>query len=539
MIDTKAYGLSDQEYKLILDTLGRQLNHQELGIFSAMWSEHCSYKHTRSLLNQFPTHSNHVIIGPGENAGVVSIDEQWAVAFKIESHNHPSYVAPYEGASTGVGGLLRDIIAMGARPLGVKALLRSGPPEDPIVMEMVTRIRKGSQDYIQGCRLASLGLEWRSHPSFTHNPLVNVVALGIVHKDKVMRSSVGKPGNLIYYFGKRTSSDGVDGAAFASKGMGQTIKASPPGGDPAVGYQLMNATLELVEKGLVEGLQDMGAAGLTCSTFEMASKGNCGFELDLDLLPVISSCSTYELLLSETQERMLAAISSENLTKVNAVLQRYPDLHKAVLGKVTADDLAVVRYRGQVDVTLPIRFVVDGYPRICLKSEIDAKSTQIETLNTELDLIESLQVKMASIQGENSSALTTEPLTSTGQLCSEVEIPNIGQAVLLRTISGDADTVTDPIACGRRIVRQAYDDLRSEGAQPLALCDGLNFGDPNSPQVANQILGTIHGIADACKELSLPVVGGNVSLYNETAGKPILGQAFIAMIGVKPIPMNK
>jgi len=303
-----------------------------------------------------------------------------------------------------------------------------------------------------------------------------------------------------------------------------------------VGYQLMKATLELIEQGLIEGLQDMGAAGLTCSTFEMTFRANCGFELDLDLLPMSSPCSTYELLLSETQERMLAAISPNNLARVDAVLQRYRNLHKAVLGIVTSHDHAIIRHRGQVDVSLPIRFVVDGFPRMDLSPAFGTQSSQVETLETHLDLIESLQVKITSLPGENASTLTPEPLTSTGQLCSEVEFPSIGKAILLRTISGDTDIVTDPVACGRRIVRQAYEDLRSESAQPFALCDGLNFGDPNSSQVANQIVGAILGIADASKELSLPVVGGNVSLYNETEGKPILGQAIIAMIGAKPIP---
>jgi phosphoribosylformylglycinamidine synthase len=235
---------------------------------------------------------------------------------------------------------------------------------------------------------------------------------------------------------------------------------------------------------------------------------------------------------------MLAAISPENLPQVDAVLGKYPGLQSAVLGEVNATDLAVIRHRGQVDVSLPVRFVVDGFPRIDLNPAVEAGAAPIEALKTVLDLCEALQVRRTMTPEDTAGSLTLEPIEAIGQMCSAVEFPSIGKSILLRTISGDADTIRDPIACGRRIVRQAFDDLRSAGAQPLALCDGLNFGDPESPQVAHQIVGTILGIADACQELSLPVVGGNVSLYNETGGRPILGQAFIAMIGVKSIPGN-
>ncbi len=343
MINPSLYGLSADELQHITRRLGREPGHVEMGIFSAMWSEHCSYKHTRSLMKNFPTSAAWVLQGPGENAGVVSIDEDWAAVFKIESHNHPSYVAPYDGASTGVGGLLRDVMAMGARPVGVKALLRCGPLDSVRTRSMMAEIRQGAEDYAAGCKVASLGLELATHPSYASNPLVNVIVVGLARKDALMTGSAGKTGNLLLYFGKATGTEGVNGAAFASKGMDERTEAHPPAGDPQAGYELMQATLELIESGLLAGLQDMGAAGLTCSCFEMAARAGKGVELDLGAVPVVSAeISPYEMLLSETQERMLAALPEENVAGAQRILARYPHLVSAVVGRVTDGDEAVL-----------------------------------------------------------------------------------------------------------------------------------------------------------------------------------------------------
>ena len=324
MINAKDYGLSNQEVQFIIEKLNREPNHVEMGVFSAMWSEHCSYKHTKPLLKGLPTQSEFVVQGPGENAGVVKIDEDWNVVFKIESHNHPSYISPYEGAATGVGGLLRDVMAMGARPVGVKPLLRSGSLEESKTSAMIDEICRGAEDYANGCGVSSLGRELFTHPSFTTNPLVNVIVLGLARNDALMTSCAGAPGNLFVYFGKPTGADGVDGASFASKGIDEETEAHPPAGDPVAGKELMDATLVLIEKGLIEGLQDMGAAGLTSSSFEMADKSGNGFVLDLDALPKTSEdFSAYELLLSETQERMLASVKPEKLEEVIDVLKAY------------------------------------------------------------------------------------------------------------------------------------------------------------------------------------------------------------------------
>ena len=359
------YGLNDLEYQQILDGLKREPNHVEMGIFSALWSEHCSYKHTRSLLKQLPTEAAWVVQGPGENAGVVALDENWAAVFKIESHNHPSFVAPYDGAATGVGGLVRDVMAMGARPVGVKALLRSGELDDPKTSAMIDEIKRGAAEYALNCGLQSLGVELLTHPSYATNPLVNVIVVGVVHRSRLMKSSAGAVGNLLLYYGVPTGAAGVDGAAFASKGMDENTVAHPPSGDANIGKELMLATLELIEQNAIVGLQDMGAAGLTSSSFEMVHRAGHGLWLDLDAVPGVSAQITaYELMLSETQERMLAAVEADKLEAAQKILAKYPGLQVKVIGKVTEGNEATIQYHNETVASLPMELVVDGFLRL-------------------------------------------------------------------------------------------------------------------------------------------------------------------------------
>ncbi|MEN6410421.1 MAG: phosphoribosylformylglycinamidine synthase subunit PurL [Anaerolineaceae bacterium] len=537
MITASDYGMNDLEVKRIVDQLGREPNHVEMGIFSAMWSEHCSYKHTRGLMKQFPTKAAWVLQGPGENAGVVSIDQDWAVVFKIESHNHPSYVAPYDGACTGVGGLLRDIQAMGARPVGVKALLRCGPLTDEKTLWMIDTIQKGAADYAAGCKVASLGTELVSNATYTCNPLVNVIVLGLARKDALMTSGAGKSGNLLLYFGKRTGTDGVNGAAFASKGMDEKTEAHPPAGDPLVGNELMLATIELIESGLLTGIQDMGAAGLTCSSFEMVAHEGKGMELDLDAVPMTApDISAYELLLSETQERMLVAVSPENLAAVLNTLKAYTHLEAAVIGKVVDGNQAVLRRNGSVVAKLPVDLVVDGFPRYTIANGRVVSAQNVGTLTVEKNeatCVSLTNMKKAS-QVEVSSALPGQ-----NGACSRMDIPEIGKSVFLYTIANGPEMIQDPYNSARNLVIKAAEALKAQGATPLALSDGLNFGNPDKPAVAYQISETIRGISDACRETNIPVVGGNVSLYNETNDQPILGQAFVGVVGIAELSVKK
>jgi len=525
------YGLNDQEYQQIITGLKREPNHVELGIFSALWSEHCSYKHTRSLLKQLPTEAAWVVQGPGENAGVVALDENWAVVFKVESHNHPSFVAPYDGAATGVGGLVRDVMAMGARPVGVKALLRAGSLDDPRTRAMVDEIKRGAAEYARNCGLQLLGVELLTHPSYATNPLVNVIVVGVVHRSRLMTSGAGKVGNLLLYYGIPTGASGVDGAAFASKGMDENTVAHPPSGDANIGKDLMLATLELIEQNAIVGLQDMGAAGLTSSSFEMVHRAGHGLWLDLDAVPKVSDKLTaYELMLSETQERMLAAVDADKLAAAQKILEKYPSLQVKVIGKVVDGDTAVIQHHNQPAATLPMQLVVDGFPRLTISGKADADQTATHPL----EMVESTNYAV-TVTGDSiyPSQLSIQLDGAVPGECCEIRFPQIGKTILLRTLANGTDILKDAYQSVYNIVKYACRDLKDCGAKPLALSDGLNFGSPDNPFVAWQITEGMRGLADACRDYSVPVIGGNVSLYNETRGNPILGQLFIGVVGVK------
>jgi len=529
------YGLTEEEYLLINKELNREPNHVEMGIFSAMWSEHCSYKHTKSLLKQLPTQSEYVVQGPGENAGVVSIDKDWNVVFKIESHNHPSYLAPYDGAATGVGGLLRDVMVMGARPIGVKPLLRFGSSDAPEISNMIKKVRQGATDYASECGVASLGEELFVHPSFIANPLVNVIVLGLAKNNALMQSNAGSPGNQFVCFGRPTGSDGVDGASFASKSIDDNTEAKPPSGDPVVGKELMEATLTLIEKGLLEGLQDMGAAGLTSSSFEMTFKSECGFEMNLGILPKTSDgLSAYELMLSETQERMLASVKKENVEAVLEILASYPGLSYAVIGQVIPQKHAVIYHNNQIAAQLPIDFVVDGFIRYQIESlpAFKPAPSQDDELTPMVDNNACVSIS-TSLNGETLKASKLNSMKETLDFgpCSAVIMQQSRRAILLRTLSNGSDIVQDPYQSIYQMISRAYGDLKALGAKPIALSDCLNSGNPDDPQTAFQIIEGIRGLSDACHDLSVPVIGGNVSLYNETNNNSIISQFIIGMIG--------
>lgn len=530
MPDPKFYGLNDLEYQKILGSLGREPNHVEMGIFSAMWSEHCSYKHTRPLFSQFPTKAPWVAVGPGENAGAVAIDDTWVVVFKVESHNHPSYIAPYDGAATGVGGLVRDIIAMGARPIGVKTVLRTGPLDDESTRCMVEEIQRGASEYSKTCGIVSLGTDWKTHPSYATNPLVNVLVLGLARRDRLTRSSAGIPGNILVYYGLPTGSDGVNGASFASKGMDKTTEAHPPAGDPQAGRELMFATLELIEKGLIAGIQDMGAAGLTCSSFEMVQKAGFGLELNLDSVPSSAGIQPYALMLSETQERMLVSVEPRHLDAVMCVLQPYSHLKSAVIGNVIDGNEAILKQNGEIIARLPVDLVVDGFPRIQINEKQAAGTPHYDAAIVKEDTVTTVTVHMPAAEASQLEILTETTISNS---CSIIDIPEIKKSVLLHTASNSPALQTQPYDSVVQLVEDACHEITATGARPLGLTDGLNFGNPDEPFIGYQITQSLRGLADSCRHLQVPIVGGNVSLYNETNNHAILGQLIIGVVGVK------
>jgi len=536
VINPEDYGINKEEYEVLLKDIKREPNHVEMGIYSAMWSEHCSYKHTKSLLKKFPTQSDIVVQGPGENAGVVAVDKDWNLVFKIESHNHPSYVAPYDGAATGVGGLIRDVMAIGARPVGVKALLRFGDPSLSENDMLIREVRKGAAYYGAECDVASLGEELFIHSSFSTNPLVNVIVLGLAKSNALMQSSAGNAGNKFIYFGKPTGSDGVDGASFASQGIDEDTSAHPPSGDAALGKELMIASLLLIEAGLIEGLQDMGAAGLTSSSFEMANKACCGFEMNLDDIPKTGEqISGYELMLSETQERMLASVKPEYVEDVLELLGSFPDLCAVEVGKITEDIQASITYRGDTIAVLPVPSVVDGFIRYPIDGEktLGKASRNLESLVCEADGKSNIEVK-TQLQGKilNASELMFQVSEQEFGSCSGIDLPDLKKTILLRTLSNGAEIIQDPYRSTYQLVTQAYEDIVAQGAKPIALSDCLNSGDPDNPQTAYEIKEGLRGLADACRDLGVPVIGGNVSLYNTTNDKAILSQFIIGMVGI-------
>ncbi len=530
MPDPKDYHLSAEEYALILQGLGREPNHLEMGIFSAMWSEHCSYKHTRALFRQFPVSAPWLAQGPGENAGAVLIDPDWAVVFKVESHNHPSFVAPYDGAATGVGGLVRDVMAMGARPIGVLTLLRSGDPAAEDTRRMVEEIRRGAAEYARACGIADLGLDWRCHPSYQTNPLVNVLVLGLARRGRLTRSSAGEPGNRLLYYGLPTGPHGVDGAAFASKGMDEHTEAHPPAGDPLAGLELMLATLRLIESGLLVGIQDMGAAGLTCSSFEMTHKAGAGLRLDLSAVPSADRMSPYALMLSETQERMLVSVRPDQIEAAMALLKEYPRLQAALIGEITPGGRAVLLEGGQTAADLPVDLVVDGFARIAINDHPAYFTHQQESPLLQESAFNRVEVSLG--RGE-ASGLEIGPAVFPSAGGAQIDLPELKKAVLLQTACNGAEIERDPYQCAFRLVQECCDRLRAQGARPLGLTDGLNFGSPERPEISWQISAALGGLSDACRENQIPVVGGNVSLFNETDDRPILGQLFVGVVGVK------
>ena len=529
----RAHGLSDREYDLVLDILGRTPTLAELGVFSVMWSEHCSYKSSKAYLRTLPTEGPGVLQGPGENAGVVDVGDGLAAVFKIESHNHPSYVEPHAGAATGVGGILRDIFTMGARPLASLDSLRFGPLEEPQQRYLLRGVVKGIGDYGNCFGCATVGGEISFHPRYRNNILVNAMNVGIVAKDRIFRASARGVGNPVLYVGSSTGRDGIHGASLlASSEFSESTASMRPTvqvGDPFTEKLLLEACLEVMQTGAVVGIQDMGAAGLTCSSFEMASRAGTGIEMDLDRVPQREEgMSAYELLLSESQERMLLVIEAGREREVLELFQKW-DLESAVVGRVTDDGRMRVRFGGETVVDIPVDPVAASAPVYERPAEppkdlIERQRLDLAALPVEKDPSEALLQLLASpnlcsrrwVYEQYDQLVQGSTAIGPGGDAALVRIPGTDRALALTTDCNPRFCLLDPCLGAQHAVAEAARNVAVTGARPLALTNCLNFGSPERPESMWEFAESVRGLGDACRALGTPVVSGNVSFYNET-----------------------
>ncbi len=539
------HGLKPDEYQRILDLIKREPTFTELGIFSAMWNEHCSYKSSRLHLKTLPTKAPWVIQGPGENAGVIDIGDGLALAFKMESHNHPSYIEPYQGAATGVGGILRDVFTMGARPIAALNALRFGDPAHPRTRHLVSGVVAGVGGYGNSFGVPTVGGLVGFHTRYDGNCLVNAMAVGLARADSIFYASATGVGNPIVYLGSKTGRDGIHGATMASAEFGEGAEEKRPTvqvGDPFAEKLLLEACLEIMAKDCVIAIQDMGAAGLTCSAVEMGAKGDLGVELNLDLVPTRETGMTaYEMMLSESQERMLMVLKPDKEAEAHAIFRKW-GLDFAVIGHTTDTLRFVIKHKGEVKADLPIKELGDEAPLYDRPWVPSPKLPEIATASVKppVGLVAALKTIIGS-PDMSSRRWVYEQYDAIIQ-GNTVQRPG-GDAAVVRIEGGPkgaamtADVTpryceADPFEGGKQAVAEAYRNLCAVGATPLAVTDNLNFGNPERPEIMGQLVGCIKGIGEACRVLDFPVVSGNVSLYNETNGRAILPTPTIGAVGV-------
>ncbi|MCG7574926.1 phosphoribosylformylglycinamidine synthase subunit PurL [Phaeobacter sp. CNT1-3] len=538
----EAHGLKPDEYERILEIIGREPTFTELGIFSAMWNEHCSYKSSKKWLRTLPTDGPQVICGPGENAGVVDIGDGQAVIFKMESHNHPSYIEPYQGAATGVGGILRDVFTMGARPIAAMNSLSFGETSHPKTRQLVHGVVEGVGGYGNCFGVPTVGGEVRFHPAYNGNCLVNAFAAGLADADKIFYSAASGVGMPVVYLGAKTGRDGVGGATMASAEFDDTIEEKRPTvqvGDPFTEKRLMEATLELMQTGAVISIQDMGAAGLTCSAVEMGDKGKLGVKLNLEDVPQREENMTaYEMMLSESQERMLMVLKPELEAEARAVFEKW-DLDFAIVGETIAEDRFLIMHNGEVKADLPLSPLsgrAPEYDRPWVETEVDAELGEIAAV----DPIDGLK---ALISSPNYAAKQWVYQQYDSQVMADtVQAPGVGAGIVRvhgteKSLAFTSDVTpryvrANPVEGGKQAVAEAYRNLTAVGAKPLATTDNLNFGNPEKPEIMGQFVGAIKGIGEAVAALDVPIVSGNVSLYNETDGQAILPTPTICAVGL-------
>jgi phosphoribosylformylglycinamidine synthase len=542
------HGLTREEYQRILEMLGREPTITELGIFSVMWSEHCSYKSSRVHLKTLPTTGKRVIQGPGENAGAVDIGDGLAAVFKIESHNHPSFIEPYQGAATGVGGIIRDIFTMGARPIALLNSLRFGPLADPLVRRTFSGVVAGIAGYGNSIGIPTVGGEIAFDETYTGNPLVNVFCLGISKADEIVKGVASGAGNAVYYVGAKTGRDGIHGATMASAEFDDKSAEKRPAvqvGDPFMEKLLLEACLEVMQTDALVGIQDMGAAGLTCSTCEMGSRGGAGVEIDVARVPQRESGMTpYEIMLSESQERMLLVVKRGREAEVERIFDKW-DLHAVHIGEVTTDGRMRVKDRGAVVADIPTEALTDEapvYKRPMAQPAYLAAAQQLSlgTLGAPPPAAEVFRRLVASpgiaskrwVYRQYDHMVRTNTLVPPGMGAGVVRVKESRRALALSVDGNGRFVYLDPFAGAQLAVAEAARNVACAGALPIGATNCLNFGNPEKPEIMWQFARAVEGIGAACRALDIPITGGNVSLYNETDGKAILPTPVLGVVGL-------
>ncbi|PYO24358.1 MAG: phosphoribosylformylglycinamidine synthase subunit PurL [Candidatus Rokuibacteriota bacterium] len=543
----RGLGLTADEYDRIIARLGREPSYTELGLFSALWSEHCAYKHSRAFLSRLPTRAPHLLQGPGENAGAVDIGDGWAIVFKMESHNHPSFIEPFQGAATGVGGILRDIFTMGARPIAILDSLRFGDPSDPKTRQLINGVVSGISWYGNCFGCPTVGGEIAFAPEYSGNPLVNVMCVGLVRADRIFRARAEGVGNPVFYVGNKTGRDGIHGATMASATFDDEADAKRPTvqvGDPFTEKLLLEACLEAMATGAVVGIQDMGAAGLACCTSEMPARSGTGMEVELSAVPQRETEMTpYELLLSESQERMLLVGARGRDEELRCVFAKW-ELDAVKIGEVTAGPELVVRHRGEPVARVPVDALADGprydkphappawlaerqaFDPLSLPEPADYGATLVRLMSAPTIASKEWAYRQYDQQ------VGTNTLVLPGSDAAVLRIKGTRRAIAVSTDGNGRQVVLDPRRGGALAVCEAARNVSCAGGRPLGVTDCMNFGSPERPEILWQFAEAIDGIAEACRALEVPVVGGNVSFYNETSGQAILPTPICGVVGV-------
>ncbi len=541
-----AHGFTPEEYAEVIKILNREPNFTEMGIFSAMWNEHCSYKSSKKWLRTLPTEGPQVICGPGENAGIVDIGDGQCVVFKMESHNHPSYIEPYQGAATGVGGILRDVFTMGARPIAAMNALSFGEPSHPKTKQLVNGVVAGVGGYGNCFGVPTVGGEVRFDKSYNGNCLVNAFAAGLADTDKIFYSAASGVGMPVVYLGAKTGRDGVGGATMASAEFDDTIEEKRPTvqvGDPFTEKRLMEATLELMATGAVISIQDMGAAGLTCSAVEMGDKGGLGVRLDLEKVPQREEDMTaYEMMLSESQERMLMVLKPELEAEARAVFEKW-DLDFAIVGETLAEDRFLIMLNGEVKADLPLSKLSSTAPEYD-RPWVETPAPAAFDDAIDIDPIDGLKALISSpnyaakswVYEQYDTQVMGDTSRTPGAGAGIIRVHGTEKSVAFTSDVTPRYVKANPVEGGKQAVAEAYRNLTAVGATPLATTDNMNFGNPEKPEIMGQFVGAIKGIGEAVAALDMPIVSGNVSLYNETDGQAILPTPTIGAVGLIKTP---
>jgi phosphoribosylformylglycinamidine synthase subunit PurL len=540
-----SHGLTEDEYTEVLSIMGREPNMTELGIFSVMWSEHCSYKSSKKWLKTLPTEAPWVICGPGENAGIINIGDNHAIIFKMESHNHPSFIEPYQGATTGVGGIMRDVFTMGARPIANLNALRFGRVDHPKTKHLVSGVVAGIAGYGNCMGVPTVGGECEFHTSYDGNILVNAMTIGLADADNIFYSAAAGIGNSVVYVGSKTGRDGIHGATMASTEFSEDSDAKRPTvqvGDPFTEKLLLEACLELMATDAIVAIQDMGAAGLTSSSFEMASKGGVGIEMNLDAVPQREENMTaYEMMLSESQERMLMVLKPGREDEARAIFEKW-ELDFAIIGTLTDTKHMVLRHKGEIVADLPIDPLAEAspeYDRPWVETP-KAATVSIDDTNAPNDPMAVLKTLVSCpdlaskrwIWEQYDHMVMADTVGRPGGDAAVVRIHGTNKAIATSSDCSPRYCFADPFEGGKQVVAETYRNITATGAKPMAITDNMNFGNPERPEIMGQFVGCVKGIGEACVALDYPVVSGNVSLYNETNGQGILPTPTIGGVGL-------